>query len=76
MASPTYTRLLNTAAAYVPDRSTAEGAIQRQLGSVTPDSMTTADLLTLMNRFTTALKLYVPDPARREEMVGKIKALA
>ena len=76
MPSPTYTRLLNTAAAYVPDRATAEGAINRQLGAITPETMTTADLATLANRFTIALRLYVPDASRREEMTAKIKAMA
>jgi hypothetical protein len=66
---------LNTAAAYVPDRATAEGAIKRQLGTVSPESMTTADLATLANRVTYALRLYVPDASRRDEMAAKIKAL-
>lgn len=75
MPSPTYTKLLNTASAYVSDCATAEGAIKRQLGAVSPDTMTTADLATLANRVTYALRPYVPDASRRDEMASKIRNL-
>jgi hypothetical protein len=75
MHSPTYTKLLGVVAAYV-DLKTAEGAIQRQLGDATPDSFSLNDFKSCANRITIALKLYVPDPVKRDELVGKLKILA
>ncbi len=75
MPSPTYSKLLGIVTPYV-DKATAEGAIQRQLGTATPDSFSAADLKATANKITIALKLYVPDVAKREELVSQLKALA
>jgi hypothetical protein len=75
MPSPTYAKLLGVVTPYV-DLKTAEGVIQRQLGTVTPDAFGPTDLKACGNRIVIALKLYVPDVARRDEMAGKLRALA
>jgi hypothetical protein len=74
MASPTYTKLLSVVTAYV-DKATAEGVIQRQIGTVTPDAFAAADLKTCGNKITIGLKLYVPDAGKREELAEKLKSL-
>lgn len=75
MPSPTYSKLLGVVTPYV-DKATAEGAIQRQLGTATPDTLTLADLKACGNKITIALRLYVPDTAKRAELVEKLKLLA
>jgi hypothetical protein len=75
MASPTYTKLLGIVTPYI-DQATAEGTIKRQLGTATPESLTSADLKACANKISIALKLYVADATKREELATKLKALA
>lgn len=77
MPSPTYSTLLKTVSAYV-DGPKAQEVIDRQLasGGVTPDTLSTADLVRLMTAVSTATKLYVADKGRREEMVARLKKMA
>jgi hypothetical protein len=74
MPSPTYTKLLGLVTPYV-DAATAEGVIQRQLGTATPDTFSMDDLKSCGNKISIAIKLYVADTARREELAGKLKGL-
>lgn len=75
MPSPTFTKLLDIVTPFV-DAKTAQGVIERQIGTATPESFNPADLKASANKITIALKLYVPDSVRREELAGKLKALA
>ena len=77
MPSPTYSVLVQTVSAYV-DPQRARDVINRQLSGANknPDTFTGKDLVQLMIAITTATKMYVPDPSRKEELVAKIKSLA
>jgi hypothetical protein len=74
--SSTYKALVTTASKYA-DAKTVEGAIARQLqAGMTPDSFSPADLKAIMVRITTALKLYVPEAAKKAELIAALQALS
>lgn len=77
MPNVIYDKLLNTAAGYF-DKEKAKSVIDRQLPrcKATPDTFTAAHLKEITTFLAGSLSLYVPDVAKREELVGKIKALA
>jgi hypothetical protein len=76
MPSVIYEKLVNTAGGYF-EKEKARTVIERQLArcNATADTFNAEHLKTVMNFVVAATSLYVPDPAKREEMVGNIKKL-
>lgn len=74
--SSTFKSLLAVASKFA-DAKTVQGVIERQLQpGMTPASFSQADLKSIVTRINIALKLYVPDAGKREELASALKALA
>lgn len=74
--SNTFKSLLAVASKFA-DTKTVQGVIERQLQpGMTAASFSPADLKAILTRLNVALKLYVPDTAKREELASALKALA
>jgi hypothetical protein len=77
MPSALYQKLVSTIGDYTgPEK--AAGAVERRLKdcSATPDSFAKEHLQKVLIQVTTAAGLYVTDPAKKDELASKIKALA
>lgn len=78
MPSVIYEKLVNTAGRYF-EKEKARTVIERQLAShckaATSDTFNAEHLKTVMNFVVAATSLYVPDLAKREEMIGNLKKL-
>jgi hypothetical protein len=73
--SSTYKSLIALASQFA-DAKTVQGVIERQLQpGMTADSFSPSDLKTVMTRVSTALKLYVPDPGKRELLAAGLQKL-
>jgi hypothetical protein len=77
MPSPLYIKLLATTGQYV-DAKKAEEVIARQLAKcgATTDTFAATHLEAIKLMISGALGLYVPDAAKRDELLGKLKSLA
>jgi hypothetical protein len=76
MASASYQSLLSLASHYLEERKAAE-ILLRQLerSNLHPDTVSLADVRAAANRLGIALSLYVADARKRDELLGKLKAL-
>ena len=75
--SPVYNDILKLISNYM-EKDKAVGVVERQLTSknLKAETLATKDLAAVINSIATATGLYVPDPARRDELKGKLKAMA
>ena len=77
MASATYTNLVNLITPYI-NKDKAEEVLNRQLAtcSATADNFSPDHAKAVKGRLVGAFSLFIPDKAKRDELVGKINAFA